>query len=48
MPQLRPASSSACTICRLISSRDSKVLSSSILPISLRSVVCASCVIATT
>src|SRR3990172_8077745 len=39
MPQLRPASSSAATMWRLMSSRDSKVLSSSILPITLRSVI---------
>ena len=38
--------SSTDTTCRLISSRDSNVLSSSILPISERSVVCASCVTA--
>jgi hypothetical protein len=45
---VRPASSSTETTWRLMSSRLSKVLSSSILPISLRSVVCASCVIAIT
>src|SRR5437763_791625 len=42
MPQLRPASSSSWTMWRLMSSRDSNVLSSSILPITLRSVVWAS------
>ncbi len=45
-PQFCAASSSAATTDRLMWSRSSKVLSSSILPITERSSVCASCVIA--
>jgi hypothetical protein len=46
-PQLVAASSSAATTFALICSRSSNVRSSSMRPMMLRSVVCASCVIAT-